>query len=124
MLMGHSLGGLLIKQALVLAQASSNSRRQAMYGSTFAVVFLGTPHTGPKKSFQTKMGKMGAKLAKKTGFGAKDIMDVLEPAFLMNLEESWKHQLERYHFISGYESCPSPVSAAIFIHQNRLNTSL
>lgn len=40
----HSLGGLLVKQALVLGGQSPN--RQAIQASTIGIIFLGTPHGG------------------------------------------------------------------------------
>ncbi|PSR97731.1 hypothetical protein BD289DRAFT_403349 [Coniella lustricola] len=45
----HSLGGILLKRALQLSdnmRASTHEDQRAIYVSTFAIVFLGTPHEG------------------------------------------------------------------------------
>lgn len=42
LLMGHDLGGLLIKQALILAASSRNSLYTAIMQAVFAIVFFGT----------------------------------------------------------------------------------
>ena len=45
----HDFGGILIKRALALARQSSSrklSHRHAVYLSTYAIIFLGTPHKG------------------------------------------------------------------------------
>lgn len=48
--MGHSLGGLVIKEAIIRAASSSTHGRDArlgdLYSSTIGVVFMGTPHRG------------------------------------------------------------------------------
>ncbi|PVF91383.1 hypothetical protein CPB86DRAFT_770739, partial [Serendipita vermifera] len=46
-LIGHSFGGLVIKQALVLAQnRSGDADFQSILDTTVGVIFLGTPHRG------------------------------------------------------------------------------
>lgn len=42
--MYHSLGGLVLKQALVLAQLDSHFKE--IYNATYGIMFLGTPHSG------------------------------------------------------------------------------
>ncbi|EXJ96108.1 hypothetical protein A1O1_01234 [Capronia coronata CBS 617.96] len=49
---GHGFGGLLIKKALVHASAHrSKEMESSIYTSTFAILFMGTPHRGMEKSF-------------------------------------------------------------------------
>lgn len=43
---GHSMGGLVIKEMLLESEASSQPRWQTLSARTEAVMFLGTPHTG------------------------------------------------------------------------------
>lgn len=109
MLLGHSLGGILIKQALVQAQANPSAKYRNLLNSTFALVFLGTPHNGPQKSAKLAVGKMCAHIAKTSGLGSDELMKVLETnsMFRNTLEESWKHQLERYKIVSCYEGLDS-----------------
>ncbi len=51
--MGHSLGGLVIKEAIFHAFVSNaKDQRQDLgqiYSATIGVVFLGTPHRGSQK---------------------------------------------------------------------------
>ena len=51
---GHSLGGLVIKQALIKsAEYNSNNRHlnlAEIYQATEGVIFLGTPHRGSDKA--------------------------------------------------------------------------
>ncbi|KAL2427226.1 hypothetical protein ABEF95_002489 [Exophiala dermatitidis] len=49
---GHGFGGLLIKKALVHASAHrSREMDRSIYVSTFAILFMGTPHRGMEQSF-------------------------------------------------------------------------
>ncbi|KAI1660708.1 hypothetical protein F4813DRAFT_261661 [Daldinia decipiens] len=59
-LVGHSFGGLLIEQALVLAKgaaANANTRacHESLTNSLAGVIFLGTPHAGSGYSFWGKL---------------------------------------------------------------------
>ncbi|KAK3331711.1 hypothetical protein B0T19DRAFT_85724 [Cercophora scortea] len=62
---GHSLGGLVIKEAIF--RASTNANRHADLGeiftATIGVVFMGTPHRGSDKE---SLGQVVAKVAKAT----------------------------------------------------------
>jgi pimeloyl-ACP methyl ester carboxylesterase len=44
---GHSIGGLIIEQALLDCRDSSEPAENALLESTTAIAYLGTPHTGP-----------------------------------------------------------------------------
>ena len=49
----HGFGGILLKRALALAHASTApavEHRRSIYISTYAIIFLGTPHAGISKS--------------------------------------------------------------------------
>ena len=111
MLVGHSLGGILIKQALTLAHA--DPAHKDIIESTFALVFMGTPHDGPTKSMKIEFGKMCAQIAKRLyGSPSTDLMEALEnnSMFSAVLEANWRHQLEKYQIISCYEEI-NPVSS-------------
>ncbi|RPA81611.1 alpha/beta-hydrolase, partial [Ascobolus immersus RN42] len=43
---GHSLGGLVIKKAILLAKNNYKDRYPDLYPSIYGAVFLGTPHQG------------------------------------------------------------------------------
>ncbi|KAI9774253.1 MAG: hypothetical protein M1840_004147, partial [Geoglossum simile] len=63
--LGHSLGGLVIKQALIKsAEYNSHGRHPTLgeiYASTKGVIFLGTPHRGSDKE---SLGEVVSKVAK------------------------------------------------------------
>ncbi|KAI9761267.1 MAG: hypothetical protein M1840_001991, partial [Geoglossum simile] len=63
--LGHSLGGLVIKQALIKsAEYNSHGRHPTLgeiYASTKSVIFLGTPHRGSDKE---SLGEVVSKVAK------------------------------------------------------------
>ena len=103
--MGHSLGGILVKQALVNAHA--NPKHKNIIDSTFALVFMGTPHSGPTNNSKIAFGKVCAKVVEKVyGSATNDLIQAVENGSLFSdiLKENWRHQLERYQIISCYET--------------------
>ncbi|KFZ17137.1 hypothetical protein V502_04730 [Pseudogymnoascus sp. VKM F-4520 (FW-2644)] len=46
----HSLGGLVVEQALVHSRRSSEQNLEDIFNSTAAIAFLGTPHAGSNKA--------------------------------------------------------------------------
>ncbi|KAH7073935.1 Alpha/Beta hydrolase protein [Paraphoma chrysanthemicola] len=46
----HSLGGLVVEQALLIARGSSEAHVKAFLPATAAIVFMGTPHMGSSKA--------------------------------------------------------------------------
>lgn len=110
LLLGHSLGGILIKQALV--NAHSNARYRPIKEATSGLVFFGTPHAGGKDALVT-IGKISAKVATSILRNpSKDVMEALTKGSLFSdvLQESWRHQLNLYKIVSFYEGigdvCP------------------
>jgi triacylglycerol esterase/lipase EstA (alpha/beta hydrolase family) len=104
-LVGHSLGGILVKQALVNGHA--NPKHKNIINSTFALVVMGTPHTGPTNSSKVAFGKICAKIVKKVnGSMMNDFMMAVENGSLFSdiLKENSRHQLEQYQIISRYET--------------------
>lgn len=67
MFVGHSLGGIVIKQALIIAAAHRNAKRHvtigALYSHTAGVVLMGTPHRGSSKAVWAQMMQQIAKAA-------------------------------------------------------------
>ncbi|KAF9011454.1 hypothetical protein BDZ89DRAFT_1077817 [Hymenopellis radicata] len=45
-LIAHSMGGLVVKQALILANTRADSRFSSILNSVTGIVFVGTPHSG------------------------------------------------------------------------------
>jgi protein SERAC1 len=64
---GHSLGGLVIKEAII--QAASNEKHSRheelgeIYSATIGVVFLGTPHRGSEKGALAQLVAPTAKVS-------------------------------------------------------------
>lgn len=102
-LVGHSLGGILIKQALV--NAHNNVRYKPLKDATTGLVFFGTPHAGGKDALVT-MGKIASRVATKVLRNpSKDVMEALQKGsqFSDVLQEGWRHQLNLYKIVSFYE---------------------
>ena len=102
-LIGHSLGGILIKQALV--NAHSNTRYTPIKQASSGLVFFGTPHAGGKDAL-VSIGKLSARVATSILQNpSKDVMEALTKGSLFSdvLQESWRHQLNLYKIVSFYE---------------------
>ncbi|KAJ5288889.1 hypothetical protein N7478_001919 [Penicillium angulare] len=99
---GHSLGGLVIKQALL------NAKEDPKYGSirtaTSGLVFFGTPHRGAKA---VELGKIAARVARfvSKGHASNDLLDCLEhnSLFTRQMSDRFRHQLEDYRVVSFIE---------------------
>ncbi|KAE8381533.1 lipa and NB-ARC domain protein [Aspergillus bertholletiae] len=99
---GHSLGGLVIKQALLNAQ--EDPKYTSIRTGTYGLVFFGTPHHGTKG---VELGKIAAKVAKfvSKGHASNDLLDCLEhnSLFTRQMSSRFCHQLEDYRVISFIE---------------------
>ncbi|KNG89709.1 LipA and NB-ARC domain protein [Aspergillus nomiae NRRL 13137] len=99
---GHSLGGLVIKQALLNAQ--EDPKYTSIRTGTYGLVFFGTPHHGTKG---VELGKIAAKVAKfvSKGHATNDLLDCLEhnSLFTRQMSSRFCHQLEDYRVISFIE---------------------
>lgn len=98
--LAHSMGGLLIKQALI--NAHNNPKYTAIKDATSGLAFFATPHNGGDSRL-VSLGEVAAKIARHTGFQKGD--DVLETLkrgsiFLETMQEHWRHQLLKYDILS------------------------
>ena len=103
-LVAHSLGGILAKQALV------NARNNPIYEDTLktvrGLVFFGVPHAGGDRG-AVYLGNIAASIAQSImpkGV-SKDIMETLKDGSLYSdiLKDMFRHQLENYSIVSFYE---------------------
>lgn len=81
-----------------------------------ALVFFGTPHSGPSTNLQVGLGMACAKIAKSLPFKqSSKVIEVLQEGTLFSdlLSESFRHQMEQYKILSCYEG-EGDVLAAIF----------
>ncbi|KAF7168290.1 hypothetical protein CNMCM6106_003531 [Aspergillus hiratsukae] len=100
LLLGHSLGGLLIKQALI--NAHNNARFTPIKDATVGLAFFATPHKGGEQML-VKMGNIAAKVAISLGFKAGgNIVKTLESESIFTdlMDEHWRHQLLNYNIRS------------------------
>ncbi|KAN0102725.1 hypothetical protein V8E51_011038 [Hyaloscypha variabilis] len=116
-MVGHSLGGILIKQALINAQ--NNLKYKDIKQATFGLMFFGTPHSGPTDDLKVKFGKACVGIAQSMPWKvSNDIMEALKKGSLFSdiLSEHWRHQLEQYQIISFYEGVGNlvPRESAVF----------
>ncbi|KAK4655284.1 hypothetical protein QC762_301160 [Podospora pseudocomata] len=101
---GHSLGGLLIKQALI--NAHNNPKFTEIKDVTTGLAFFATPHNGGDWKL-VSLGSLVARVATATGFQpGDDVMEVLREGSLFSdiLTEMWQHQLMKYDIISFWGS--------------------
>ncbi|KAK0665214.1 hypothetical protein QBC41DRAFT_16307 [Cercophora samala] len=101
---GHSLGGLLIKQALI--NAHNNPKFTEIKDVTTGLAFFATPHNGGDWKL-VSLGSLVARVATATGFQpGDDVMEVLKEGSLFSdiLTEMWQHQLMKYDIISFWGS--------------------
>jgi hypothetical protein len=120
---GHSLGGLVIKQVnscsssflsyhltdkYSLFQALLNAKEDPKYtairSATSGLVFFGTPHRGAKA---VELGKIAARVARfvSKGHASNDLLDCLEhnSLFTRQMTDRFRHQLEDYRVVSFIE---------------------
>ncbi|OQD89520.1 hypothetical protein PENANT_c002G03865 [Penicillium antarcticum] len=99
---GHSLGGLVIKQALL--NAKEDPKYTAIRSATSGLVFFGTPHRGAKA---VELGKIAARVARfvSKGHASNDLLDCLEhnSLFTRQMTDRFRHQLEDYRVVSFIE---------------------
>ncbi|KAH6669960.1 hypothetical protein B0J14DRAFT_545730 [Halenospora varia] len=101
---GHSLGGILIKQALVNAHANPEYRE--VKEATRCLAFFGTPHGGPSDDLGIRFAKACVAIVHALpGIPSNDIMEALKKGSLFSdvLQENWRHQLGQYSIVSFYE---------------------
>lgn len=101
LLLGHSLGGLLIKQALINAH-NNNEKYGDIKDATQGLAFFATPHDGGRQSL-VNIGKIAAKIALELGFQKGDnILETLRSGSMFSdlMYEHWRHRLLEYPIVS------------------------
>jgi hypothetical protein len=100
LLLGHSLGGLLIKQALI--NAHNNPKYIYIKNATKGLAFFATPHGGGNETL-VKIGALAADIAIALGFQKGDnVVTTLKTRniFAEIMKEQFKHQLLGYDIVS------------------------
>lgn len=87
--------------------AKDNDYYEPVKGSTYGLVFFGTPHRGGRG---TAFGSLAARIAKfvSADRADNDLLECLKANSLFTQEASdrFSHQLERYKVISFFETIP------------------
>lgn len=98
----HSLGGLLVKQALV--EAKINPLHACVKASTYGLVFFATPHSGGNR---TGVADSAAKLCSAlTGQAKNSLLETLEKASLLNeiSKDHFRPQIGDYEILTFIET--------------------
>ncbi|KAL4778595.1 hypothetical protein BJX76DRAFT_342832 [Aspergillus varians] len=98
----HSLGGLVVKQALL--NAHEDRKYTSIRTDTCGLVFFGTPHRGAKG---VELGRIAANVAKfiSKGHAKNDLLHSLEEnsLFTRQMSSRFRQQLEDYQIVSFVE---------------------
>lgn len=100
LLLGHSMGGLLIKQALI--NAHNNPKYTPIKDATTGLAFFATPHHGGDKML-VNLGSVVAKIATAVGVQkGDDVLETLKNGSIFSeiMQEHWRQQLLKYDIIS------------------------
>jgi hypothetical protein len=98
----HSLGGIIVKQALV--EAKLNDVFETIRDATYGIAFFGTPHQGGNFA---KLGDMVASIVRGVLGNLKNtFMEALkkDSSLLDTLVDNFRHQVEDYDVLSFYET--------------------
>ncbi|KAF1953171.1 hypothetical protein CC80DRAFT_451183, partial [Byssothecium circinans] len=110
----HSLGGLVVKQAMVEAKQTDNPIRSATHG----IIFFGTPHKGGNKA---GLGKVLNKIVNASILKPPSkLVEALEKesVFLEQLDMQFRNQLEDFSYVSFREQRPHPVVGIVVDDQS------
>ncbi|KAK1636654.1 hypothetical protein BDP81DRAFT_449649 [Colletotrichum phormii] len=122
--LGHSMGGLLIKQALI--NAHNNPNYTPIKDATRGLAFFATPHHGGDWKL-VSLGSLAAKIATATGFQkGDDVLETLKQGSIFSdiMNEHWRHQLLQYDIVSfwgGFDNVVPRESARLGMPGDREN---
>ncbi|KAN0075952.1 NAD(P)-binding domain protein [Elaphomyces granulatus] len=113
---GHSLGGIVIKQALF--QAKIESQYQTISEATVGIIFLGTPHRGSEKaSYGKVLANVATTVMHKPAQALIDALRANSDA-LMRLTTDFRFQLPQYQVCSFYEMKPMPIFSSLIVEKH------
>jgi triacylglycerol esterase/lipase EstA (alpha/beta hydrolase family) len=100
----HSLGGIVVKRALV--EAKLNGSYKAIGNATYGIAFFGTPHKGGK---HVKLGDFATATVRGVLRGpSNSFLEAMkkDSLFADALEKDFQHLFEDYKILSFYETRP------------------
>ncbi|VUC25694.1 unnamed protein product [Clonostachys rosea] len=98
--LAHSMGGLLVKQALI--NAGMNPKYSMIKEMTKGIAFFATPHHGGDATM-VGLGSVATKIARTAGFQqGDDVLETLKSGNIFSdvMHEHWRHQMVEYNIIS------------------------
>ncbi|KAJ5771963.1 hypothetical protein N7520_002492 [Penicillium odoratum] len=109
--LGHSMGGLLIKQALINAHNNNNQSHKSIKEAATGLAFFATPHSGGN-GILIGFGNVPARIAEFLGYKKHNVLETLKKGSIFSdgMHEQWRHQLEKYSIISFWGSKDTVVS--------------
>ncbi|KAI1452950.1 hypothetical protein F4805DRAFT_445289 [Annulohypoxylon moriforme] len=113
---GHSLGGVVIKSALIFSSQDPNPELLAVSVSTTGIVFLGTPHHETMSTLdQLKWPRMLASIVELTKVGNPSLVKHLEmqSLSLQSRLQPFKALSDNIYIVSYYEESPTTTSNTI-----------
>ncbi|XXH02806.1 hypothetical protein Hte_009193 [Hypoxylon texense] len=123
---GYSLGGVVIKSALIFSSQAKGSDHSAVSVSTTGIVFLGTPHAGASsKEDQYTWQKTLASIIEQTNTGNPSLAKHLDKQSLslQNRLQPFKALSDNISIVSYYEGKPTSMVGMVcdpsdpFVHQ-------
>ncbi|KAF8541724.1 hypothetical protein BDD12DRAFT_790429 [Trichophaea hybrida] len=115
----HSLGGLLVKQALVNAKAN-DELYDTLRKATFGLVFFGTPHCGGNG---VALGQHVANvLSAVTGEQQNTILSTLKKNSVLNeiITDTFCLQKENYEIVTFFETMPMKIKLGGLLRRRKL----
>ncbi|KAN0086965.1 hypothetical protein V8E54_000653 [Elaphomyces granulatus] len=113
---GHSVGGVVIKQALF--QAKIEPQYQTISEATVGIIFLGTPHRGSDKaSYGEVLANVATTVMHNPAPGLIDVLRANSDA-LMRLTTDFRFQLPNYQICSFYEMKPMPILSSLIVEKH------
>ncbi|KAH7317217.1 hypothetical protein BKA65DRAFT_111198 [Rhexocercosporidium sp. MPI-PUGE-AT-0058] len=109
--LGHSMGGLLIKQALI--NAHHNPKYTPIKDATTGLAFFATPHRGGDWML-VSLGGVVARIATAVGLQkGDDVLETLKNGSIFSeiMQEHWRQQLLKYDIISFWGALDNIVPA-------------
>ena len=100
----HSLGGIVVKRALV--EAKLNDLYRSIREATYGIAFFGTPHQGGNLA---RLGDIASTIIRSVLRNpSNSLMEALkkDSAFVESLQSDFQHQLDNYKVLSFYETLP------------------
>ncbi|CAH0057966.1 unnamed protein product [Clonostachys solani] len=98
--LAHSMGGLLVKQALI--NAGMNPKYSMIKSMTKGIAFFATPHHGGDMTL-VGLGSIATKIARTAGLQqGDDVLETLKSGSIFSdvMHEHWRHQMVEYNIIS------------------------